>query len=174
MLRTALAGAIALGYFAMPARAGESPTAFILGQAYFEAPKAQLMRRNCRKCPQTAIGRPVIDVAGNSDAIREASRFIGSRNITGHSGAWCAWFVSFVLERIGHRPLSNGLSYSALSYGPRLAGPRVGALIVLPRHVGFVARVSGDRVTMLSGNWSGRVALAVLPIRAAIAYIEVN
>lgn len=111
---------------------------------------------------------------GQSDVIRTGLRWLGSGNFTHRPGAWCAWAVSAWLTATGHRPLASGMAYSALSYGPRLSGPRVGALIVLRGHVGIVAAVSGSRVTMLSGNWGRRVALANLPARAAIAYIGVN
>lgn len=182
LARAALVAALAMAAagFAARAHAGESPTAFNLAQAAHPLRPAQRGEGGAKR-PQRMqgirfemrAGAPIAET-GATDVIREALRFVGSGNPTGIRAAWCAFFVSMVLRATGHRPLPNGLSYSALSYGPHLAGPRVGALIVLPHHVGFVAGVSGDRVTMLSGNWGRRVALAVLPIRAAIAYIGVD
>lgn len=108
-----------------------------------------------------------------ASVLSEAERWLGSGNMTGRPGQWCAWAVSFWLVRTGHRPLASGQASSALSYGPRLSAPAVGSLIVLPRHVGLVAGVEGDRVTMISGNWGRRVAMAQLSRRAAIAFVAI-
>ena len=45
---------------------------------------------------------------------------------------------------------------SCLKAGRRLSSPQVGALAVMAHHVGIVKEVSGDSVTLVSGNHSGR------------------
>lgn len=179
--------AVALGLaFAMGlGRAkAETPTAFNLAQAgaigQTEGHSARYGNPHFGKPAKVRIYRdfnseihpsPVSIFA--SDVVREAERFLGSGNPTGRAGAWCAWFVSFVLERTGHKPLSSGMAYSALYYGPHLASPRPGALIVLRGHVGVVAAVHGSSVTMVSGNWGHAVRMAEIPTRAAIAFIGI-
>lgn len=112
--------------------------------------------------------------------LAEASRWIGSGNMTGMAGPWCADAVSFWLRRSGHRPLANRLVASALAYGPRLPGPKVGALAVIRTwrgwagHVGLVEGVEPDgSIRLISGNWGHRVAQSIVARNAVMAFVEV-
>lgn len=92
-------------------------------------------------------------VAGASDVLREAGRFIGDRNITGHRGPWCKFFVNLILERTGHHWDASGRARDAGLLGPRtFAHP--GAIAFTPHHTGFVALVdrAHERVLLLGGN----------------------
>jgi uncharacterized protein (TIGR02594 family) len=116
----------------------------------------------------------------DADVVAEAERWLGSRNMTGKGGPWCAHFASYVLQRTGHRPLANGMASSALSYGRRLSGPKVGALAVVTTrvgyaaHVGFVSGVRSDgSIELVSGNWGRRVADAPFPRRSVVAFVDV-
>ena len=154
------------------ARAGESPTAFNIAQT--AAPQ---------RVPHGWTGAPPpprvgLIEAGAASLIREAERWLGSGNFTGKPGAWCAGAVSAWLQATGHRPLASGMAASALSYGPRLSAPRVGALAVLgthrrASHVGLVRRVEGDNIELISGNWGHRVAIGIVPRRQISAFIGV-
>jgi len=115
------------------------------------------------------------------DVIAEAARWIGSGNITGKPGPWRASFANFVLRRTGRPPLGNDIVSSALGYGKRLSGPRVGALAVLSTrrgcagHAGFVAGVNADdSIRLISGNWGRRVADATISQRQVVAFVEVR
>jgi len=118
--------------------------------------------------------------APRNDVVAEAARWLGSANPTGSVGPWCADFVSFVLRRVGRPPLSSRLAASAFRYGPRLATPRAGALVVLTTrrglatHVGFLEAIEPDgSLRMISGNWGRRVARAIVP-RGAAAFVAVE
>ena len=118
--------------------------------------------------------------SGGGDVIAEAERWLGSRNMTGRGGPWCAHFASYVLERTGRRPLANGMASSALSYGRRLSEPRVGALAVVTTrvgyaaHVGFVSGVHPDgSIELLSGNWGRRVSDAPVSRHSVVAFVDV-
>lgn len=118
--------------------------------------------------------------ATGGSVLAEASRWIGSRNMTGMAGPWCADAVSFWLRRSGHRPLANRMVASALAYGPRLSGPRVGALAVIRTwrgaagHVGLVEGIEPDgSIRLISGNWGHRVAQSVVARRTVLAFVEV-
>lgn len=113
--------------------------------------------------------------------LAEAARWLGSGNMTGMAGPWCADAVSFWLRRTGHRPLANRLVASALDYGPRLSGPKVGALAVIRTrrgwagHVGIVEGVEPDgSIRLISGNWGHRVAQATIARNAVVAFVEVR
>jgi len=115
------------------------------------------------------------------DVVAEATRWLGSGNMTGMAGPWCADAVSFWLRRTGHRPLASRLVASALDYGPRLSGPQVGALAVIRTrrgwagHVGFVAGVEPDgSIRLISGNWGRRVADAIVSRDVVVAFVEVR
>ena len=113
--------------------------------------------------------------------LAEATRWLGSGNMTGMAGPWCADAVSFWLRRTGHRPLANRLVASALDYGPRLASPQVGALAVIRTrrgaagHLGLVEGVEPDgSIRLVSGNWGHRVAQAIVSRNAVTAFVEVR
>ncbi len=116
-----------------------------------------------------------------SDVLAEAARWLGSGKMTGLHGPWCADFVSFVLRRAGHAPLAGRMAADALRYGPRLAGPRPGALIVIRTqrgwagHVGIVEGVEADgSIRIISGNWGRRVARGVVSRRTVAAIVEIR
>jgi uncharacterized protein (TIGR02594 family) len=118
--------------------------------------------------------------AGGGSVLAEATRWIGSGNMTGKAGPWCADAVSFWLRRTGHRPLANRMVASVLSYGPRLAGPRVGALAVIRTrrgwagHVGVVEGVEPNgSIRLVSGNWGHRVAQSIIARNSVMAYVAV-
>ena len=110
---------------------------------------------------------------GQSDILVVASRTLGQGNFTGMPGAWCAWAVSAWLRATGRKPLPNGMAASALSYGPRVAHPKPGDIVVMRRHVGIVVADLGNEIQIVSGNWSHRVALAFIPRRSVVAFIAV-
>jgi len=119
--------------------------------------------------------------AVSGDVLAEASRWLGSGNMTGSSGPWCADAVSFWLRRTGHRPLATRSVQSALSYGPRLSEPEVGALAVIRTrrgwadHVGLVEGVESDgSIRLISGNWGHRVAQSVIARNAVTAFVAVR
>jgi uncharacterized protein (TIGR02594 family) len=125
------------------------------------------------------VGAASIPSATEKAALAEAARWIGARNPAGTVGPWCADFVSFVLARVGRPPLAGRTAASALDYGPRLAGPRVGALAVMrarrgpAAHVGFVEGIEPDgSIRLLSGNWRGRVALSVIARASVVAFVD--
>ncbi len=129
--------------------------------------------------PRSAFGPQARSRAG-SDVLAEADRWLGSGNMTGMAGPWCADAVSFWLRRTGHRPLANRMVASALNYGPRLSGPKVGALAVISTrrgwagHVGVVEGIEPDgSIRVISGNWGRRVAHAIVPRRTIVAFVDV-
>ncbi len=116
--------------------------------------------------------------ASAREPLAEAARWLGSANMTGTVGPWCADFVSFVLRRVGRAPLANRLAASALAYGPRLAAPRAGALAVMRTrrgiygHVGFVEGIEPDgSIRLISGNWGHRVARSRVARGAIVAFV---
>ena len=106
--------------------------------------------------------------------LREAETHLGQGNFTGYRGPWCGWFVDAVLRAAGRRPLGSGLASAALSYGPHVARPTPGDLVVMRGHVGFVVADLGGEIIIVSGNWSRRVARARIPRRAALAFVRVG
>jgi uncharacterized protein (TIGR02594 family) len=150
----------------------------LLGERRFHAGEIRERVKSARLA--TRDGATLDGASAPPALIAEAARWLGSGNMTGRPGAWCAWAVSFWLERTGHRPLANGLAASALSYGPHLASPRVGALAVMStrrgraHHVGIVTGIFADAVEIISGNWGRRVARALVPLSAIDAFIGVS
>lgn len=134
--------------------------------------------------PSWQDGAPVIvgraAWGAGSPAAAEAYRWLGSANPTGTVGPWCADFISFVFHRVGMKPLANRMAASALSYGPHVANPRPGDLVVMrtsrgwAHHVGIVSRVETDgTVWMISGNYGRHVAEAHAP-RGGVVFVAVR
>lgn len=93
---------------------------------------------------------------------------------------WCADFVNMVRREAGLRPVPSRLARDQALGGPRLASPRVGAIVVLSRgksrvaaHTGIVSGItaSGDLV-VISGNHNRQVAEAVYARSRAIAFVD--
>jgi uncharacterized protein (TIGR02594 family) len=110
--------------------------------------------------------------------VAEAMRFLGAGNVTGSRGPWCADYASLILQRTGHRPLAGRTAASALAYGPRTRNPKPGDLIVLGgrrgvSHVGFFAGWDHGRILMISGNWSRRVARALISPASVAAFVRI-
>jgi uncharacterized protein (TIGR02594 family) len=140
--------------------------------------------------PDWTHGAPVIlgraAVAGGaavwrsgSDLAAEAARYVGSGKFTQLPGAWCADAVSFWLRATGRAPLANRMAASALVYGPHVADPRPGDLVVMRTrrgvagHVGvFVGFDAAGNVEIVSGNWSRRVARSVIPRWTVTAFVR--
>lgn len=107
-----------------------------------------------------AAGEPAASLGGamhyaTSPWLNHALRDLGT-NPTGWSRRWCAKSVNLWLQRSGKRGCGGNTAISCLQAGRRLSGPQVGALAVMAHHVGIVKEVSGNSVTLVSGNHSGR------------------
>jgi hypothetical protein len=75
-------------------------------------------------------------------------------NPTGWSHNWCAHWLDRTLRRAGKAGGGN-LARAYASYGQPTPA-RVGAIAVMPRHVGIVTAVGKGFVTVISGNHSGK------------------
>ena len=137
-----------------------------------------------RSCPSPSIYAAQTS-AGPSWGIRydiaaEAARYVGSGKFTQLPGAWCADAVSFWLRATGHQPLSTRMAGSALSYGQVVSTPARNDLVVMRTrrgaagHVGVVESVASDgSVTIISGNWGGRVARATIAPGSVTAFVRI-
>jgi len=137
-----------------------------------------------RSCPSPSIYATQTS-AGPSWGVRydiaaEAARYVGSGKFTQLPGAWCADAVSFWLRATGHQPLSTRMAGSALSYGQVVSTPARNDLVVMRTrrgaagHVGVVESVASDgSVTIISGNWGGRVARATIAPGSVTAFVRI-
>src|SRR4029453_12414223 len=81
-----------------------------------------------------------------------AMRYDG-KNPTGWSYNWCAHYLDMVLQEAGY-PSGGNLARGYASYGQPTPA-RVGAIAVMPNHVGVVAFVGDDYIILVSGNHGG-------------------
>ena len=109
---------------------------------------------------------------GGARLVAEAARWVGSGKFTHLPGPWCADAVSAWLQHVGKPPLDSRYAGAALSYGPRGSGSPGELAVFMGRrgayHVGVVVADLGDRVEVVSGNWSHRVGRAVISRRALV------
>ena len=118
--------------------------------------------------------------ASPNSVVNEAARWIGSGNMTGRRGPWCAAFANFVLKKTGHAPLDGETVGDVLHYGLRLREPQIGSMAVVSTsygregHVGFVAGVNSDgSIRLISGNWSHRVSDTRIARSSVVAFVAV-
>ena len=106
-------------------------------------------------------------VSGGSQLIRLAMEHLGD-NPTGWSHNWCGRFLAMTLEAAGHRGGGN-LAEDYADYGLP-AKAQVGAIAVLPHHVGLVTAVGPGYVVLLSGNHGHKVGVGRYASNKIIAY----
>ena len=106
-------------------------------------------------------------VSGGSQLIRLAMEHLGD-NPTGWSHDWCGRFLAMTLEAAGHRGGGN-LAAGYADYGLP-AKAQVGAIAVMPHHVGLVTAVGPGYVVLLSGNHGHKVGVGRYASNKIIAY----
>ena len=159
--RFALAGALALAVTA--ASADE-----YAGQFFIEHSVGLVPAANARAAE---IDRPMR--LSGADMLDGARRFLGSRNPTGFHGAWCGAFMAMIARREGRSIPPSPLLARSWARAGRPSGPVVGAIAVMPHHVGVVAAVKPGKVLLVSGNHGHRVGVGWYAARRVIAYREV-
>ena len=102
-----------------------------------------------------------------SSSVAELPKY--SHSNTHHSlgkrpGRWCGWYMR---KRLGVSPQKYNLARSWYSWG-RTSGPRLGAVVVWPHHVGLiVGRNSKGQWLIESGNDGGKVRTRTWNLRGA-------
>ena len=100
-----------------------------------------------------ATAEAELDLPDTTNALVALAMRYDGKNPTGWSHNWCARYLDMVLQEAGY--LSGGnLARGYASYGQPTPA-RVGAIAVMPNHVGVVAFVGGDYVILVSGNHGG-------------------
>lgn len=117
-------------------------------------------------------GAAVRFVAGGSALVQRALADLGRGKFTPFAGPWCADSISAWLSSIGKPPLANRMASSGLAYGPHVNSPRAGDLAIMKGHIGIVMEDMGSTIRIVSGNYSHKVSVAVLPRRAFIAFVR--
>ena len=141
----------------------------ILSLALFSAPIPTQARTVHHRHSHSRHHYVTAGSARPSKAVNVAMRYLGSGNPTGSKGPWCGDFMNFVEHKIGRKGIHSRMARNWANYGHR-SGPVAGAIAVFRGHVGLVINRVGDRIKIISGNYSHRVAQGVYAIRSAIAF----
>ena len=167
----ALAGALALACFATPARA-ESALEFAAAEAS-RSHAAQIITpvRPPARHRRFALSIMIAETR-ESRLLEVAERYIGSHRFTPFRRPWCADAIGAWLHQAGYSSTGDGRAISYAHYG-RATTPHIGAIAVMPHHVGVVVGFSKDRGPILvSGNHRHRVGVGVYSAHRIIAYRE--
>ncbi|HVX74499.1 MAG TPA: hypothetical protein VHB49_00125 [Bradyrhizobium sp.] len=99
---------------------------------------------------------------------RHAGRHYG---YAGRPAAWCGWYMR---SQVGADPgPSYNLARNWAHYGSNAGGPRVGAIVVWPHHVGrIVGREQSGQWIVQSGNDGHAVRTRPRSLAGAIAFRE--
>lgn len=90
-----------------------------------------------------------------------------SRSVSdGRPAKWCGWFMRTIF---GGGPEYN-LARNWSKRGSNAGGPRVGAVVVWPHHVGVITGKTSSGWVVKSGNDGGRVRERVRSVSNAIAF----
>ena len=123
------------------------------------------VRSASRECAPSEVCDSV--VSGGSQLIRLAMEHLGD-NPTGWRHSWCGRFLAMTLEEAGHRGGGN-LAAGYADYGLP-AKAQLGAIAVMPHHVGIVTAVGPDYVVLLSGNHGHKVGVGRYAKNKILAY----
>jgi hypothetical protein len=125
--------------------------------------------------------RGVREVPLGSDYSRRIARYRAALIPRARSGAWCAYFASWVARKAG-APIGPGGVGMASSAGIRLWAirtgrwrryPRPGDVAVFVGHTGIVESVAGRSMTTIDGNWSNRVSRVARTRGQALGFARV-
>ena len=94
-----------------------------------------------------------LDLPDTANALVALAMRHNGKNPTGWTHNWCAHYLDIVLQEAGY-PSGGNLARGYASYGEPTPA-RVGAIAVMPNHVGVVAFVGDDYVILVSGNHGG-------------------
>jgi hypothetical protein len=97
-----------------------------------------------------ATAEAELDLADSTNALVALAIRYDGKNPTRWSYNWCAHYLDMVLQEAGY-PSGGNLARGYASYGQPTPA-RVGAIAVMPNHVGVVAFVGDDYVILVSGN----------------------
>jgi hypothetical protein len=112
---------------------------------------------------------PTASLGGDTRLLHVAERYVGGGNFTGFNGPWCAASVGLWLREAGYSRLGSLAAVSYAHYG-RPSAPKVGAVAVLPHHIGIVAKVYPTSILLLSGNHRHNVGYGMVSIRRIVAF----
>lgn len=99
------------------------------------------------------------------------SQHLGASRPSGCPSKWCACYLDKVLAAAGYKIRGSYRARDFAIYGEAVKPMTVGAIMVMPHHVGVVAGLCPDgRVQLLSGNYSRRVGVGCYSARKAIAW----
>ena len=116
---------------------------------------------------QNAIGELGITEysgSGNNPRIQE---YLGSCNGFGSntpdSISWCGSFANYIVEKSGFEGTGSAMASSWYNWGSPTSNPQPGDIAISPdgHHVGIVESIEGGVITIISGNYSNKVAESV-------------
>lgn len=85
--------------------------------------------------------------------------------------AWCACYLEQALKKTGHATLGSFAARDFTRYGKKAAPKTVGAIMVMPHHVGVVVGSCSDgRVKLVSGNHGHKVGTGCYSASKAIGW----
>src|SRR4029453_7757777 len=117
------------------------------------APKRDLVQAEPDHRALHATAEAELDLPDTTNALVALAMRDDGKNPTGWSYNWCAHYLDMVLQEAGY-PSGGNLARGYASYGQPTPA-RVGAIAVMPNHVGVVAFVGDDYIILVSGNHGG-------------------
>lgn len=165
----ALAGALALALVSPPAQADPISDALdsLFGVHRVAPHRARLHHHDSGRRRYRA---PVTIGASETTPLLEvARRYVGAGNFTGLRAPWCMASMRVWLARAGYEAPRSNRAIDGLRIGVASA-PRVGAVAVMPHHIGVVAGFTPRGPLILSGNHNNRVGYGVYSPRRIVGY----
>lgn len=110
--------------------------------------------------------------SGRGSAMIATARSYTGTNPTRRSRQWCGEFMGLVVRKTGGRVPEGYAKASSWAKLPRTT-MRVGAVAVMPHHVGIVTgQCENGDVRIVSGNHGRRVGEGCYPRKRIIAFVE--
>ncbi|MEP7241036.1 MAG: hypothetical protein ABI697_09140 [Devosia sp.] len=106
-----------------------------------------------------------------SSLVSAMTREVGHGRPRGCPSAWCACYLDRTLKKVGLKTLGSYAARDFARYGRTAKPKQVGAIMVMPHHVGVVVGTCPDgRVKLVSGNHGHKVGTGCYSAGKAIAW----
>ena len=116
----------------------------------------------------------MLSVAESVEGLHERANRGQLKQILGIDPArtpWCGYAMAYFARKAGlELPDGYGKARSWTRAGRKVSKPERGDVVVLNRHVGLFTRFEGNRICLLGGNQSNRIAESCYPRRSVVAY----
>lgn len=112
------------------------------------------------------VKRAPLDIRTDAQLVAVAAHYVGRGKFTRLAGPWCRDALNTWLRQAGYYTDGDRRARAVARIVRSIGRPVPGAIAWQGHHTGIVASVSGNRVVLISGNYSRRVKVHTASIHS--------